>query len=99
MIFAEEAIFYLLWLMKATAEAPNSATQLVFFNLPEVKSLSHNEKVNAIKKANFERRNSMIKTRFDHLYNVERKRFDDVISQLCDEFSLAKSTIETALKS
>lgn len=57
-----------------------------------------NKKVNAIKAANLERRNQEIKERFNHLYNVDRIRPDDILNKLAEEFCLAKSTIESALK-
>lgn len=75
--------------------------QTTLFNMPEVKEFNideHNKKVSVIRKANLDRRNLMIRNRFDHLYNTDRLRVDDCIEKLCGEFSLAKSTIESVLK-
>lgn len=47
---------------------------------------------------NTEVRNQRIRERFDHLYNKERLRYDDVIDKLAEEFILAKGTIERAMK-
>lgn len=44
-------------------------------------------------------RNEQIIKAFNQKYNEERKRYDDVIAELCQEFALAKRTIETVLKS
>lgn len=43
-------------------------------------------------------RNERITSSFNHKYNVERKRYEDVIAELCQEFALAKRTIESVLK-
>jgi hypothetical protein len=50
------------------------------------------------RKRNFEARNERIRMRFNALYNQERKRIDDVIVILTEEFCLSKSTIESVLK-
>ena len=55
-------------------------------------------KIIATRKGNTASRNKRITARFNHKYNVERKRYDDVVAELCDEFNLAKSTIEKAIK-
>jgi hypothetical protein len=55
-------------------------------------------KIIATRKRHTKARNERIISMFNHKYNVERKRYDDVIKELCDDFSLAKSTIETAIK-
>lgn len=49
--------------------------------------------------ANTLARNEKIRERFNHLYNVERLRYDDVIATLCTDFCLSKATVERALKS
>lgn len=56
-------------------------------------------KIIATRKRNTQLRNERITTAFNHKYNVERKRYDDVIAELCEEFALEKRTIESALKS
>lgn len=94
--------------MEAAAPTPNLSgipmgglKQATLFNLPEVKEFNideHNKKVSVIRRANHDRRNQMIRERFNHLYNVDRKRYDDCVDAVCSEFSLAKSTIETVLK-
>ena len=43
-------------------------------------------------------RNESIRLRFNQKYNVDRKRYDDVIDELSEEFHLSTRTIETALK-
>lgn len=50
------------------------------------------------RKGNTDSRNQRITDSFNHKYNVERKRYDDVVNELCTEFSLAKSTIEKVIK-
>jgi hypothetical protein len=55
-------------------------------------------KMIATRTANTSARNERITAQFNHKYNVERKRYDDVIQELCSEFSLAKSTIESVIK-
>jgi hypothetical protein len=84
--------------MIAPSEAPSNLTQLSFFNLPVSHEASRFDKMKHTRKANTCGRNERIRARFNYLYNQERKRIDDVISILCEEFSLAKSTIEKALK-
>ena len=84
--------------MIATAEAPSTRAQLTFFNLPVSETLSRFQKQKLTRKRNHEARNERIRVRFNHLYNVERKRIDDVITILCGEFSLEKISIERALK-
>lgn len=56
-------------------------------------------KIIATRKRNTQIRNEMIIKAFNHKYNVERKRYDDVIAELCKEFALEKRTIESVLKS
>lgn len=56
-------------------------------------------KMIATRKRNTQLRNERITNSFNHKYNVERKRYDDVIAELCQEFALEKRTIESALKS
>jgi hypothetical protein len=75
-------------------------SQATLFNLEPIviDQKSHNDKVNAIKKKNLERRNLMINEKFNQKYHVERKRIDDVIQELMSEYSLSKSTIESVLK-
>jgi hypothetical protein len=55
-------------------------------------------KMIATRKKNTSDRNDRIVKQFNHKYNVERKRYDDVVAELCSEFSLAKSTIENVIK-
>ena len=38
-------------------------------------------------------RNASLKARYDHLYEEERLRFDDVINQLANEYFLMPSTV------
>lgn len=56
-------------------------------------------KIIATRKRNTQLRNESITNSFNHKYNVERKRYDDVIAELCREFALEKRTIENVLKS
>ena len=84
--------------MIAATEAPSTRRQLAFFPGEMKESLSRIEKSVLIRKKNKAARNERIRTRFNELYNVERKRIDDAIDTLCEEFSLAKSTIESALR-
>lgn len=56
-------------------------------------------KIIATRKRNTQLRNERITASFNHKYNVERKRYDDVIAELCEEFALEKRTIENVLKS
>lgn len=56
------------------------------------------QKIIATRTSNTEARNQRIREAFNKKYNEDRKRYDDVISELCQEFSLAKRTVETALK-
>jgi len=39
-----------------------------------------------------------IQQRYNHLYNVERRRIDDVEQQLCQEFFLSRQRIMLILK-
>ena len=39
-----------------------------------------------------------IKTRFEHLYNTKRVRYDDVIQQLAQEYFCSEQTILRVLK-
>lgn len=55
-------------------------------------------KIIATRKRNTQLRNERITSSFNHKYNVERKRYDDVIAELCQEFALEKRTIESVLK-
>lgn len=54
-------------------------------------------KMIATRKGNTAIRNEKITQRFNDKFNIERKRYDDVINELCAEFSLAKSTIEKVI--
>ena len=46
-----------------------------------------------------DKRNKKLKERFDYWYNIERKRYDDVIKTLSeDEFFITESTIIRVLK-
>ncbi len=78
--------------------------QLAFFNMAEFTKEGVNEKPERIRKIieqrkrNTEFRNEAIRMKFNQKYNVDRKRYDDVITELAEEFHLAVSTIETALK-
>jgi hypothetical protein len=85
--------------MVTAAEAPPIRKQLDFFpDLPMSKTVSRFDKISATRKANTQARVQRINDRFDHLYNVERKRYDDVITELCREFNCVVTTIEKALK-
>jgi hypothetical protein len=105
--FVGKQFFQLLCLMIATAEAPNTARapmgarpQLAFFDMSALeRKPTRIDKIVLVRKNNTLARNERIRERFNSLYNTERKRIDDVITILCEEFSLAKSTIESALKS
>jgi hypothetical protein len=44
-------------------------------------------------------RDLVFKKRFDHLYNVERKRVDDVWNCLSQEFFVDKITLQRRLRS
>lgn len=39
-----------------------------------------------------------IHARYQHLYNIERRRIDDVQQQLCEEFFLSQSRLMLILK-
>jgi len=56
------------------------------------------KKIIATRTANTEARNQRIREAFNKKYNEDRKRYDDVITELCTEFCLAKRTVENALK-
>lgn len=84
--------------MITTTEAPSERRQLSFFNLPVKETLSRFDKIKQTRMRNTEVRNQRIRERFDHLYNKERLRYDDVIDKLAEEFILAKGTIERAMK-
>lgn len=84
--------------MSATA-APSIRKQLDFFpDLPMSEPMSRFQKISTTRKNNTEARRQRINDRFNHLYNVERKRYDDVIAALCEEFNCVETTIEKALK-
>jgi len=85
--------------MSATAEAPSTHSQLTFFDLPVKENQSALDKWRASRKTNIAARNERLRQRFNYLYNTERKRIDDVIDTLCQEFCLEKITIERLLKS
>jgi len=61
-------------------------------------NLNRIEKITLIRKRNTEHRHERIRARFNHLYNIERKRYDDVLSIVCEEFGLAQRTIESIMK-
>lgn len=84
--------------MITTTEAPTARRQLSFFNLPVKETLSREDKIRESRQANTAARNQRINDRFNHLYNVERKRYDDVMNALSEEFCLALATIERVLK-
>lgn len=44
------------------------------------------------------RKYEAIHARYQHLYNVERKRIDDVETQLCNEFFLSRTRVLIILK-
>jgi len=44
------------------------------------------------------RKYEAIHARYHHLYNVERKRIDDVETQLCTEFFLSRTRVLIILK-
>lgn len=85
--------------MIATAEQTITQPQLTFFDLPVNPIQTRFDKQVATRKRNTCQRNERIRDRFNYLYNVERKRIDDVIDTLCKEWNLEKTTIERALKS
>jgi cytidylate kinase len=64
-------------------------------------TLNYHNRQGAIttRKSNTQQRNERIQKRFNELYNVDRLRYDDVINNLCAEFSLSKGTIEKTMKS
>lgn len=84
--------------MNTLAEAHQPRVQLTFFNLPVTEQASRYQKSSASRIGNTGKRNERIRLRFNYLYNEERKRIDDIIMILCDEFSLTKRSIQTALK-
>lgn len=65
------------------------------FNLEELDKI---QKIIKTRTGNTLARNERIRTRFNELYNTERKRLDDVIEILATEFCIAKRTVESALK-
>ena len=78
--------------------APSARRQLSFFNLPVKETQSREDKIREVRQANTAARNQRLTDRFNYLYNVERKRYDDVITALKEEFHLAEATIERVLK-
>jgi len=50
-----------------------------------------------VRKTNTERRHNLIKRRVNHLYNEERKRFDDVVAQVSEEFAYSVRTVRNIL--
>lgn len=74
--------------------------QDTLFELPDVVKTDQtvHQRINAVKAANYERRKKKIQERFDELYEKDRKRYDDVIKILCEEFALSDRTIQAALK-
>lgn len=44
------------------------------------------------------RKYKAIQARYQHLYNIERKRIDDVETQLCNEFFLSRHRVLIILK-
>lgn len=44
------------------------------------------------------RKYEAIHARYHHLYNIERKRIDDVETQLCSEFFLSRTRVLIILK-
>lgn len=44
------------------------------------------------------KRHEKISKRFEALYNKQRLRFDDVVNQLADEFTLSPAYVERILK-
>lgn len=47
---------------------------------------------------NRQRRDNAVRRRVDHLYNTKRKRLDDVIQEVADEFYLSTITVKNILK-
>lgn len=47
---------------------------------------------------NTNKRHEAIRARFKELYNGKRLRIDDVVDKLCEEFFLAKITVERILR-
>jgi hypothetical protein len=56
-------------------------------------------KSNTMQRESTKKKYERIKQRFKELYEVERKRSDDVIDRLCNEFFVSSITIYRALKS
>ncbi|MEM7372804.1 MAG: hypothetical protein AAF587_29555 [Bacteroidota bacterium] len=50
------------------------------------------------RKNRIQRRNKAILARINHLYNVDRLRFDDCIETVADEFYLSTATIAVIYK-
>jgi hypothetical protein len=76
---------------------PMTSTTAEFLT-PPVKDLTTIEKNRATRMNNTLKRNQRIRTKFNHLYNVDRKRYDDVIQTLCEDFSLSKAVVERIMK-
>jgi hypothetical protein len=63
------------------------------------RALDRIQKITAVKRHNNEQRYKRIRERFNYLYQVERRRIDDVIEIVATEWGLQKRTIQTILKS
>ena len=50
-------------------------------------------------KANKKKRNSRVIARFNYLYHQERKRWDDSVKEVCDEWGISYRTFERIMKS
>ena len=55
-------------------------------------------KIAKTRRANTLARNNMIRTRFEYLYNKERKRYDDCLLTVSLQFALSQATVERILK-
>jgi hypothetical protein len=61
-------------------------------------ALDRIQKIKIVRQQNKENRYARIRERFNYLYNSERKRYDDCIDTVSNEFGLAKSSIQPILK-
>lgn len=67
--------------------------------MPEKGKYNHRAaRIAEARKRNTLLRNERVKARFNELYNLKRKRYDDCISELATEFNLATNTILCILR-
>jgi hypothetical protein len=74
--------------MTATAIAPS-----------QLSALDRIQKIIQVKSQNKQMRYARIRERFNYLYQVERKRYDDCMEIVATEWGLTKKTVQTILKS